>query len=163
MNNSACIRRCARQKRGIRMVEPSERLRRAYEGKSRDSLRMMQNSIDEGVGDWAYAASYYAMYFSAYAVLMKAGIKCEIHDCTIALVGHLFGDSFTGGLARDFERARKMRVEALYYTSVSGPVEDPGRLAAGTCRFVLAMEELAENLGADGIEGARARLRQAME
>ena len=163
MDNRSYIRRCARQKRGIRMVEPSECLRRAYEGKSRDSLRVMQNSIDEGVGDWAYTAGYYAMYFSAYAVLMKAGIRCEVHDCAIALLGHLFGDRVDAGLVEDFEGAKKMRVGAQHYTGVSGPVEDPGRLAAGACRFVLAMEDLAENLGADGIEGARSRLRQAME
>lgn len=158
LDSSGYIRWCAGQKRGIRMVEPSECLRRAYAGKSRDSMRAMQNSIDQGLGDWAYSASYYAMHFSAYAVLMKAGIRCEIHDCTIALIGHLFGESIDAGLVEDFERAKKMRVEAQYYTAVTGPVEDAGRLTATTCRFVLAMEDLADGLNSNGIEDARARL-----
>lgn len=160
MDGSGYIRWCARQKRGIRMVEPSECLRQAYAGKSHDSMRVMQNCIGEGMGDWAYSASYHAMYFSAYAVLMRAGIKCEIHDCTIALIGHLFGGSIDAGLVGDFEKAKKMRVEAQCHTAVTGPVEDADRLASSTCRFVLAMEELADNLNRDGIEDARARLRQ---
>lgn len=160
MDTSGYIRRCAGRKRGIRMVEPSESLRRAYAGKSRDSMRAMQSSIDQGLGDWAYSASYYAMHFSACAVLVRAGIRCEIHDCTIALIDHLFGEGIDAGLVEDFERAKKMRIEAQYYTAVAGPVEDPGRLAATTCRFVLAMEELADGLNRDGIEAARARLRQ---
>ena len=125
-------------------------------------MRVMQREISGGTGDWAYAASYYAMYFAAYAVLTRAGIKCEIHDCTIALLGHLFGESVTRDLVKDFEKAREMRIEAQYYTTMSGPVKDAGRLEAATRRFVLAMEELAERLDRDGIDGARTKLEGAI-
>ena len=162
MDSSRYIRWCARQKRGIRLVEPSECLRRAYAGKSHDSMRAMQNMMDRDLGDWAYSASYYAMYFSAYAVLMRAGIKCEIHDCTIALIGHLFGESINAGLVGDFEEAKKMRVAAQYYTEVTGPIKDPGGLTSTTCRFVVAMEKLADGLDGGAIEEARVRLRRAM-
>lgn len=162
MDSSRYIRWCARQKRGIRLVEPSECLRRAYSGKSHASMRMLESAVDQGAGDWAYSTSYYAMYYSAYAVLMRAGIKCEIHDCTIALIGHLFGDRINAGLVGDFEAAKKMRVAAQYYIEVTGPVEDPDGLTATTCRFILAMEELADGLDSDAIEEARARLRQVM-
>ncbi len=29
------------------------------------------------------SACYYSMYYSLYAILMKLGIKCEIHSCTL--------------------------------------------------------------------------------
>ena len=159
---SRCIRRCARQRRGVRLVEPSECLRRAYAGKSHDSMRAMQSMMGQGAGDWAYSASYHAMYFSARAVLMRAGIKCEMHSCTIALIGHLFGGSIDAGLVGDFEEAMKMQIEAMSHTTLDGPVKESDRLAATTCRFVLAMEELADGLNNEEIEKARARLRQVM-
>ena len=162
LDSSRYIRRCAGQKRGIRLVEPSECLRRAYAGKSHDSMRMLQSSIDQGAADWAYSASYHAMYFSAYAVLMRAGLKCEIHDCVMVLIGRLFGDSIDAGLVGDFKTAKKMWVEAMYYTTVAGQVEDADRLTATTRRFVLSMEELADCLNNEEIEAARARLRQVM-
>jgi len=30
--------------------------------------------------------AYYACYSAIYAILMKCGIKCEIHDCTLELL-----------------------------------------------------------------------------
>jgi uncharacterized protein (UPF0332 family) len=35
--------------------------------------------------DWIATTAYYARYFALYALLMKIGIKSEIHDCSIAI------------------------------------------------------------------------------
>lgn len=35
--------------------------------------------------DWITTTAYYARYFALYALLMKIGVKSEIHDCTIAI------------------------------------------------------------------------------
>lgn len=82
---------CARQKKGARLVSESENLQKAYMKKSRTALQSMDVNAKAGLDEWTVSASYYAKYFAIYALLSRLGIKCEIHDCTIALFGYLFG------------------------------------------------------------------------
>jgi len=74
---------CLKQRKGIRLVKPSENLVKAYLEKSRNALRSMEVNAREGIQEWAVSASYYAKYFVVYALLSKIGARCEIHDCTI--------------------------------------------------------------------------------
>jgi len=75
------------------MVKPSESLVKAYLQKSRNALKSMEVNAQAGLGEWAVSESYYAKYFAVYSLLSKIGIKCEIHDCTIAMFEYLFRDS----------------------------------------------------------------------
>jgi len=74
------IRWCKKKKKGIRLISPNENLADAYLFKAEDALETM-NSITSP--DWRISTAYYAMYYSVYAILMKSGIKSEIHSCTI--------------------------------------------------------------------------------
>ncbi|HET7336983.1 MAG TPA: HEPN domain-containing protein [Candidatus Nitrosotalea sp.] len=76
---------CAKQKKGIKVVKESENLQKAYVKKSKEALKSMEVNANAGIDEWAVSASYYAKYFIIYALLSRMGIKCEIHDCTIAL------------------------------------------------------------------------------
>ncbi len=73
---------CCQQKNGIELIEPNENLTKGY-------LEMANNSIGTMNRERKYnlmfsiSACYYSMYYSLYAVLMRIGIKCEIHSCTI--------------------------------------------------------------------------------
>ena len=69
-----------KQTKGLTLVEPNENLAHAYLKKAEDSLISMRINI---IRDWKVSTAYYAMYFSLYAILMKIGVKSEIHTCTI--------------------------------------------------------------------------------
>ncbi len=84
---------CMKQSKGIQKVRPSANLVKAYVQKSRTALKSMELNAKEDIYEWAVSASYYARYFAVYALLQKIGVKCEIHDCTIALFGYLFQDN----------------------------------------------------------------------
>jgi uncharacterized protein (UPF0332 family) len=74
---------CKKQKRGIRKIEPSSNVAKDYFSKADNSLAVMESSPND---EWKVISAYYACYNSIYALLQKAGIKCEIHDCTLALM-----------------------------------------------------------------------------
>ena len=76
------IKWCLEQKKGIELVEPNDNLCKAYFKEAEDTL----SCIDPKNEKWALIMAYYACYNSLYAILMKAGIKCEIHDCTLKLM-----------------------------------------------------------------------------
>ena len=76
---------CFKQKRGIRIIEPNPNLTKAYLKKAISALNTMTAALKINEIDWITTTAYYARYFALYALLMKIGVKSEIHDCTIAV------------------------------------------------------------------------------
>ncbi len=67
--------------------------------------------------DWEISSSYYTMYFSIYAILMKVGIKCEIHSCTINFMKHMLNNHFTNDEINLIEKSQKARIDTQYYSN----------------------------------------------
>jgi uncharacterized protein (UPF0332 family) len=156
-DNERYLKWCLKQERGIRLVAPSGNLVKAYLEKSRNALKSMEVNAKEGITEWAVSASYYAKYFAVYALLAKIGVKCEIHDCTIALFSHLFSTVQFHHLARELRKAKDDRVDAQYY---SREVKvNLGDLMQQTKGFVLQIEELIDRLNPQEIAGLQKRLR----
>lgn len=161
-DDKSYIKRCAKQRRGIRLVDRSERLLRAHRKKSRDAIVALRAVVESGVGTWAASASYYAKYHAVYALFMQVGIKCEMHDCTVAAFRAAFDDPALEGLADDLAKSKEVRV-AAYYQEEYDLGEGAGqRLVDGTCRFVSAVDAFADGLGGQGAGEIRARLRELM-
>jgi len=74
------IKWCVGKKEGLSLVEPNSDLANAYLKKAKEALESMRVNI---IKDWKISTAYYKIYFSLYAILMKLGIKCGIHSCTI--------------------------------------------------------------------------------
>lgn len=158
-----CIRRCARQRRGIRLVDGSERLRQAHRKKSLDSIIALRAVVESGVGTWAASASYYAKYHAVYALFMQVGIKCGTHDCTVAAFRAAFDDPALEGLADDLAESRGSGGAAQHYDMEYDLGEGAGQgLVDGTCRFVSAVDAFADGLGGPGAGKIRARLEELM-
>ena len=148
-DNRTYLRWCLKQRKGISIVKPSENLVRAYLKKTGDSLKSMEINAGAGLSDWAVSTSYYAKYFAVYALLSKIGAKCEIHDCTIALFEHLFGDSVPKELIEELKRSKEDRVETQYYTRETNV--DLEKLINKTRQFVLEIEKIIDGLNSQKI------------
>lgn len=146
-DNRRYLRWCLNQSKGIRIVKPSENLVRAYSAKSRNALKSMEINANAGLDDWAVSTSYYAKYLAVYALLAKIGAKCEIHDCTIALFEHLFGNSVPKELIEELKRSKEDRIETQYYTREIDV--DLEQLVKKTKKFVLDIEQIADGLNSE--------------
>lgn len=62
--------------------------------------------------EWKTIGGYYACYYAVYAFLQRAGVKSEIHECTIACMP-LFG--FDDIDVRFLEDLKQERINAQYY------------------------------------------------
>jgi uncharacterized protein (UPF0332 family) len=116
---------CARQKKGIRLTTPNSDLAEVYLKKSRSALNMLSSAIEKNELDWILDTSYYAKYFAAYSLFMKAGIKSEIHDCTIATLNFIFvkQNIISQELASELKKSKELRVDSLYYDKELGKDE----------------------------------------
>lgn len=105
---------CKKQKNGIELIEPNEDLSLAYIKKAENSLKASAALIANK--EWRISSLYYAMYFSVYAILMKLGIKCEIHSCTIAVAQEILHDYFEKDDMELLKKSMKARIDVQYYT-----------------------------------------------
>lgn len=104
---------CKSVKGGIELVEPNTNLANGYILKAEESLNIMQKAKDSR--DWSVSTSYYTMYFSLYSILMKIGVKCEIHACTIEFMKRFLPAYFTPAECKFISDSLKARVDTQYY------------------------------------------------
>ncbi|RLJ06857.1 MAG: hypothetical protein DRP16_04500 [Candidatus Aenigmatarchaeota archaeon] len=107
------IKWCLEVKKGIQVVEPNKNLAEAYLKKAEESLEDMRMVKTR---DWKIATAYYTMYFSVYAVLMRLGVKSEIHSCTIEFMKRFLSDYFSERECELLEDAFNARIDTQYYT-----------------------------------------------
>lgn len=107
---------CKKQERGIKIIEPNENLSEEYFQNAEESLKVLRNITQTKSNIWIATAKYYTEYFSIYSILMKIGIKCEIHDCTIELTKLLEEEKI---LPPDtsiiLEKDKELRIDNQYY------------------------------------------------
>ena len=107
------IRWCLKAKKGIELVDPNDNLSKVYLKKSEDALRAAASL--ENIKDWQISSSYYAMYFALYSILMKIGIKCENHACTIEFMNNFLMGHFCKDDVKLLRNSMETRVDAQYY------------------------------------------------
>jgi len=143
---------CKSQKLGIRKREPNINLSTEYLENAEESLRVLESITETKSNMWLATAKYYVEYFTVYAFLMRIGIKCEIHNCTIELVKSFENlGLLEKGTAKVLEDDKELRIDNQYYLK-NKPVDiDLDNLR----NFVLNMKERIDNLNEEDIEKAR--------
>lgn len=104
---------CLKQSRGIELVKPNDNLAKEYLSSSEETLFSLKNS-NETSNMWKATKKYYAEYLAVYALMMKLGIKCEIHDCTIEITKSL-KDIFPKNTYAILFEDKKLRTDNQYY------------------------------------------------
>ena len=99
---------CLRQPKGIKLIEKKNNLSKDYIKRAEESLKFCNSSS----GVWKVISGYYACYEAFYSILMKCGVKCEIHDCTIKLMNFF---SFSQNEINFMKKLKEKRIKVQYY------------------------------------------------
>ncbi|MBU0756674.1 MAG: hypothetical protein KKF44_01295 [Nanoarchaeota archaeon] len=102
------IKWCLCQKKGISIIDCKNHLSEAYMQEADETLQNVMTTT----GKWKLITAYYACYNALYSLLMKCGIKCEIHDCTLELMS-LF--EFTDAEKELLAKLKEDRIQVQYY------------------------------------------------
>lgn len=130
---------CVKQAKGIELVEPSDNLRNAYFIKAEEALDTLRTSKSK---DWKLTAAYYTIYHGIYSLLMKIGVKCEIHSCTIEFAKRFLKDYF---LSEDFElidKAFSARIDSQYYVDREVPNKNYHFIIKKTPEFLVKCKNI---------------------
>lgn len=138
---------CKKQKRGISLIELNNNLSKSYLKEAHESFY----AYLKNVGKWKIITGYYACYNAFYSILMKCGIKSEIHDCTIKLMS-LF--DFDKEDIDFLENLKSKRVDAQYYLKEIKFQED-----LKIKKFILKCELILKDLSFEEINRIRSLIK----
>jgi uncharacterized protein (UPF0332 family) len=109
------IKWCIKQKKGLELVEENNNLSKEYLIKAENALKAIK-ALEDNI-EWQISAAYYSAYFSLYSILMKIGVKSEIHACTIKFAKIFLNSYFIDKNLDLLKKAMKARIDLQYYTN----------------------------------------------
>ncbi len=151
------IKWCLKVKKGIELVEPNDNLSKVYLEKSESALRAA--AVLEENKDWEISSSYYAMYFALYAILMKIGIKCENHTCTIEFMNIFLLNYFDAKDVKQIRTSMALRVDAQYYADREISEEKYRKIVDGAPRFLVKCKEVLFKIKDAEVDNIRKRMK----
>jgi uncharacterized protein (UPF0332 family) len=97
-----------------------------------------------------------------YALLMKCGIKSEIHDCSIEVARTILSDFIQSDSIKEIESAKIQRINMQYYTDriVDEKALDKNVKTAG--EFVLKLKTVIDKISEEDIEKIRKKLKSLL-
>lgn len=128
---------CKKQKNGIELISIKEHLSKSYINEADQTLIEMLKLE----GKWKVITAYYACYNSLYSILMKCGIKCEIHSCSIQLMNFF---DFEKKDVDFLEKLKEDRIQAQYYLK-ERKLEDENKVKDFISKCKLILNQLSTN------------------
>jgi uncharacterized protein (UPF0332 family) len=114
------------------------------------------------IKDWKISTAYYTIYFSLYAVLMKLGIKCEIHSCTIEFAKRFLKDYFEENELDFMEDSLKARVDSQYYIDRTVPDKQYDKMTRKAPEFLVKCKSVLIKLNEKKVNEIREDLENAI-
>jgi uncharacterized protein (UPF0332 family) len=142
------IKWCLIQKKGIKLVETNDNLSLAYLNEANETLDNMLK-IE---GKWKVITAYYACYNAFYSILIKCGIKCEIHSCSIELMDFF---NFVESDKEFMFNLKQKRINAQYYLKEE-KLEDINKVK----EFIINCKKILGDLNYDNINSIRKRIEE---
>lgn len=151
---------CLRKKDGLCLIEPNSNLAEAYVKKAEDALASMRVNT---IRDWKISTAYYTLYFSLYAVLMRIGVKCEIHSCTIEFAKRLLLDYFSAEEFDFLEKSLQARIDSQYYVNRAVPDKQYNDMIEKAPEFFVKCKSVLLQLKEKTILNMRERFKAAAQ
>lgn len=152
----AAIKWCIKQKRGIKLIQPNDNLFEEYIRTAEETLDILK-SIKGKSKVWLATTKYYCEYFAMYALFMKLGIKCEIHDCTIAVCRLLEESNIVPkGYSDILKEDKQLRIDNQYYLKNRDVPVDYNKVV----EFVINLKNIGIKITNDKMEEVKEKIRQ---
>ena len=148
---------CFGVKNGLEIVEPNKNLAQAYIKKAEDALESMHLVKSK---DWIVSIAYYSMYFSLYAIMMRVGIKCGIHSCSLEFMKHQLKGYFNDKECEFLTKSMQARIDKQYYTNRDVRDTQYEEMRKKVPLFLVKCKEIIEKMTEEEIGNLRSKLKE---
>lgn len=145
---------CLEQKKGLELVEPSKNLQLAFILKAEESLETLRTTKS---ASWQMIIAYYVIYNSLYSLLMRIGVKSEIHSCSIEFVKTYLKKWFSSQDIALIEKSFTSRIDSQYYVNREILTEDVDFILKNVSSFLVRCKHVV--LETKDIDAIRTALR----
>jgi len=149
---------CCKQKEGLKFIEPNDNLAEGYLKMAEGSLGTMNREKNYNLR-FAISACYYSMYYSLYAILMRLGIKCEIHSCTLKFMSSFLVEFYSNEDIKTIKKAFNARNIAQYYIDKVIIKEDSDFILSQAPLFFNKSKEILSKINEKNIKEIRNKLK----
>lgn len=153
------IKWCCRQKDGIKIINTNENLALSYIKMAEDALGTMNREKNLNK-TFSISACYYSMYYSLYAILMKIGIKCEIHSCTLEFMGFALCDLYSKEDIKIIGKAFDCRNISQYYVDKIILETDSNFIISKAPYFVNKSKEILSKINEEDIKQIKIKMEE---
>ena len=87
----------------------------SYIGMAEESIKVIDKMEQSRI--WTATTSYYIFYYSLYALMMRIGIKCEIHSCSIVFMEKYLNSLYNNHDISMIKKAFSARINLQYYAN----------------------------------------------
>jgi len=155
----ASLKWCCKQKEGIKTIEPSDNLSLSYMRMADNALGTMNRERKYNI-TFAISACYYSMYYSLYSILMKSGIKSEIHSCTLEFMKELLVDFYSKEDFKIISKAFDLRKIAQYYVDKVVDIKEVELIMSKAPLFVNASKEILSKMNEKDVKNIRENIKR---
>ncbi len=153
---------CCKQKEGIKLIEPNGNLAQAYSQMAEDAIGTMNREKDKNL-IFGISACYYSMYYSLYSIMMKIGIKCEIHSCSLEFMKQFLQELYSQEDLKLIKKSFDLRGLAQYYPSKIIKKEYSDFIISQAPIFLNKSKEILPKINQKDIEKIRGELSEAIK
>jgi len=111
---------CKQQRNGLELIEPNNNISHSYIKMAEESIIALNQLTQSRI--WTATATYYIFYYSLYSLMMRIGIKCEIHNCSLLYMKQFFNQFYNKKDMEMIKKAFSARIDLQYYAD--RPVDD---------------------------------------
>lgn len=109
------IKWCLKQKDGLNFIEPNSNMSDSYISMAEESINAIKGV--EGSKIWTATMTYYIFYYSLYSLMLRTGIKCEIHSCSLEFMRRHLTMFYDKKDIEMIEKAFSARIDLQYYAN----------------------------------------------
>ena len=153
----ASIKWCCGQKEGIKLVEENDNLANSYLKMAENAIGTMNREKEYNLS-FAISACYYSMYYSLYAIMMKIGVKCEIHSCSLEFMDYFFRDFYSEEDIKIIKKAFNLRNIAQYYPDRILDKKESDFIIYNAPLFFNKSKEIMERINENDIKEIRGKI-----
>lgn len=154
------IRWCAQQKKGLEIVEPNTAMANSYLKMAEESISVLKGVEKSAL--WTATTTYYIFYYSLYSLMMRVGLKCEIHTCTLECMKHVFMQWYEKKDIEMIGRAFQARIDLQYYADRpvdTKVIEETKRYCK---EFFIKTKDIISKIRKDDIDQIQNRIRKEL-
>ncbi len=155
------IKWCLKQKNGIELIAPNENMANSYLSMAQDSIQSLSKVKESRI--WSATMAYYIFYYSLYSFMLRIGIKCEIHSCSLEFMKTYLGEFYNPKDVEMINKAFLARIDLQYYAD--RPIDESITIEINSyCKdfFIKTKDNLAK-ISEENIAEIRDKLRKKMK